>query len=1082
MLPIIIDGQKEKMRFLICEELDTDVTLARTWLKAQKVMHDHDLDCLYIGDKMRRRVFLTCSDRPPFESVAPPDFFASVQHEFPEEYAPQLESLLREYGDLFYHVGPLRQTPYLEHDIELTSDILFRLPPYRYSTEKKKAIQVQVREMLADGLIEPSFSAYSSPIVMNRKKDGNFRFCNDYQKLNALTKDTSQNLPVIREVIKDIGSAKIFTTLDLKQGYWQIPLTERAKQFTAFATPDVRLYQWKVMSFGLKNAPGRFNNFITQEVLSGYMDEFLRSYLDDFVIYSASWEDHLSHLSKVFERLRVYELTCSIKKCCFGKKNLEFLGHQLTSEGNRAKPEHVRAIINFPVPKNRKELRQFNGTCEWLREFIPRFSQIAAPLTALLSSKHTWRWTDESQRAFDTLKHAFSQPLELCRPDPSKPFVLQTDACATGIGAVLYQLGDDGERRIISHASAKFTKTEKRYHSNEQECLTVIWALRKFRHYLEDGKFTLKTDNRVLTWLNNIKDGKGKLHRWAIYLRSFNFDVIHVAGKHNELPDALSRDPGAEIFMGSGDALEDLLPPERKINHQRRYFASMLATDLRECIVQAQLNEPVDVFDAARFLQPAQTLQLIDGAFYVLEHGKQPRVYVPHSCRSNVIKYFHEDPLACHPGADETHRVIREGHFWPKMRSDIRHAVGNCVHCLLTKAGKPVAKGVLHPRQPFAPWDTIAIDLMGPYPRSSRGKRFILVATDTMSRWIEAFAVSSSESKIIAPILENEVFFRWGFPRVILSDNAPQFRGTSWHTQCQSWGAIPYTTPAYHPQANPTERRNQELKKGLRLHIAGGRQRDWDLHLPKILFSTRRRVNRITGQSPSQLLLGRNLPRPGEWNFSYGVKTQGRIDDARQCQAEHAPPPTTTQAEQLQVGELVLAKNFALSNAIEGFNAKLAPKWTGPFVVLDKCNDDVFIIERPGRENIKLHVSALKRVPQLSLAEAADAAQQPTDTTRGTEPPLSLSCALTEEDHHQGAPTVQAPMTTTSLTASVPEPIRVESLPVDIEATPADQSFQWCHCFYCETNMRQILKAIFLKVYHARSVARFCWTLPYICF
>ena len=172
------------------------------------------------------------------------------------------------------------------------------------------------------------------------------------------------------------------------------------------------------------------------------------------------------------------------------------------------------------------------------------------------------------------------------------------------------------------------------------------------------------------------------MHRWSIYLRSFNFDVIHIAGKNNELPDALSRDPGAETFVDDGDALEDLLPPERHTNKQRRYFASMLATDLRECILQAQTNEPVDVSDAARFRQPAQTLQLIDGAFYVLEHGKQPRLFVPHSCRSNVIEYYHEDPFACHPGADETHRVIREGHFWPRMRSDTEIVVRTQPHTL----------------------------------------------------------------------------------------------------------------------------------------------------------------------------------------------------------------------------------------------------------------------------------------------------------------------------------------------------------------------------------------------------------------
>ena len=154
---------------------------------------------------------------------------------------------------------------------------------------------------------------------------------------------------------------------------------------------------------------------------------------------------------------------------------------------------------------------------------------------------------------------------------------------------------------------------------------------------------------------------------------------------------------------------------------------------------------------------------------------------------------------------DETLRAVRVNHFWLRMREDVRRAVGNCASYLLVKGGKPISKGIEHPRHPTATWDTVAIDLMGPYPRTSRGKRFVLVAMDVISRWIEAFPVSSSEINIIAPVLEHDVFMRWGYPRVILSDNAPQFRGKTWRDRCRSWGALPYTTPAYHPQGNPTE-------------------------------------------------------------------------------------------------------------------------------------------------------------------------------------------------------------------------------------------------------------------------------------
>ena len=624
-LSLTINGAITPMRFLISDNLTSDLTLGKTWLKAQRVVHDHGLDCLYIGVNSRQRVYLTRDDNAlPDSNQIPNELPGDISHGFPEEHAPKLEKLLRDYADIFLGNGPLRQTRFSEFDIELLDKKPFRIAPYRYSPEKKRAIQSQVREMLAEGLIEPSVSPYSSPIVMVRKKDGRFRFCVDYRRLNAVTESRAQNLPIIQEVVKDFGNAKIFSTLDLKSGYWQIPLVPRAKPYTAFATPDGGLYQWRVMSFGLKNATGCFNDFVSQEVLCGYMNTFVRSYLDDFMVYSESWEEHLVHLNLIFERLRIYNLTCSLEKCFFGHRDLEFLGYRITSSGNEAKTEHVRAIIDAPTPHNRRDLRKFFGICGWLREFIPDFARHALPLTAHLSAKSAWRWTAKEQQAFDAIKRAFSAPLVLHRPDPGKPFVLQTDASAEGMGAVLFQLAHDGERRIIAYASAKFTKTEKKYHSNEQECLAVFWALRRFSRYLEDGRFTLRTDNRALTWLNNIKDGKGKLHRWAIYLRSFDFKVEHIAGKHNELPDALSRQPDDNCFSDDTQNIESLLPPENRAPVAHAYLASAIAHELQNEIIDSQRLENPSEIELSRHLQPTQTLRARHGLIFLDEPGDPP--------------------------------------------------------------------------------------------------------------------------------------------------------------------------------------------------------------------------------------------------------------------------------------------------------------------------------------------------------------------------------------------------------------------------------------------------------------------------
>ena len=314
-----------------------------------------------------------------------------------------------------------------------------------------------------------------------------------------------------------------------------------------------------------------------------------------------------------------------------------------------------------------------------------------------------------------------------------------------------------------------------------------------------------------------------------MYLRSYNFTVEHVAGKLNQLPDALSREPGDTVYVEDGDEFQALLPPERSAPASSLHIAFTRAEDLRTQINRAQIDEPIDYKDAERFLQPGQHIQRVNDAYYILEHGQPPRLYVPYKCRKDVIAFFHEDPLAGHPGAEETLRAIRERHFWPRMRNEIRRQIYSCPTCQLVKAAKPLAKGACRPREPYAPWDTVSLDLMGPYPRTARGKRFILVATDTMSRWIEAFPVSNSETSTIAPILEQQVFMRWGYARVLITDNAPQFRRQAWQKRCHDWGVRAYTTPAYWHQANPTERRNQDIKRGLRLNLHGRRQREWDI-------------------------------------------------------------------------------------------------------------------------------------------------------------------------------------------------------------------------------------------------------------
>lgn len=250
----------------------------------------------------------------------------------------------------------------------------------------------------------------------------------------------------------------------------------------------------------------------------------------------------MEHLQLVLERFRIHELHCGLKKCTFAKTEVEYLGHLISANKNRAHPKHIQQLPNFPRPRNVKQERWFLGVAGWLREFIPQFSKKAAPLTDLLGTKKKFIWNREAELAFEKLKEEASRDLILSRPNFKNRFILQTDASKVGMAAVLYQ-EEEGEKKIISYISAKFNNTEKNYHINEAECYAAVWAIKKYKAYLEGNRFVLRTDSRSLTWLEKFKETKQKFIRWALLLQEFDFDIEHVSGKHNELPDYLSRNP-----------------------------------------------------------------------------------------------------------------------------------------------------------------------------------------------------------------------------------------------------------------------------------------------------------------------------------------------------------------------------------------------------------------------------------------------------------------------------------------------------------------------------------------------------------
>ena len=398
----------------------------------------------------------------------------------------------------------------------------------------------QVQQMLASDVIRPSNSPRASPAVMVKKKDGSLRFCVDFRQLNAATVKDAHPLLRIDNLLDALHGARWFSSLDLKSGYWQVPIMEQDKEKTAFRTNSGQLYEFNQVLFGLCNAPVTFSRLM-DHVLSGLHWETCLFYLDDIVVFSSTWEEHLNRLRQVFELLRHADLKLSAEKCAFTVKEVSYLGHRVTEEG-LADSALLTAIREIPPPKTATEVRSFLGLARYYRCYVKNFAAIAGPLHALTQKDAVFHWSADCQEAFDHLKTLLTTSPITAFPDFSQSFHLYTGASTAGLGAILAQVRESKER-IICCASRSLNQAEKAYPATKLECLAIVWAVAKFRPYLTAMPFEVYTDHYALQWLKTMRTGSVLLHRWSAALKEYDFTVKHRPGKAQTHVDGLSRLP-----------------------------------------------------------------------------------------------------------------------------------------------------------------------------------------------------------------------------------------------------------------------------------------------------------------------------------------------------------------------------------------------------------------------------------------------------------------------------------------------------------------------------------------------------------
>lgn len=789
----------------------------------------------------------------------------------------------------------------------------------------------ELDKMLAAGFIRPSKSPWSSPMVLVRKNDGeSFRLCFDGRKLNSVTKKDAYPLPYLSTILDKLRDARYLSSIDLKQAFYQIPLHPDSCEKTAFTVPRRGLFEYVVMPFGIANAPATQQRLM-DEIFGPLLGENLFIYIDDIVVVSSSFREHIAMLQEVFRRLKDAGLTINFEKCEFCKPSLTYLGYVIDRNGLHTDPKKVDAISRYPKPKTVTEVKRFLGLCSWYRRFVPDFSTIVAPISNLIKGrvkKQSVSWSEEADLSLQKIKYLLISTPILSSPDFSKPFNLQCDASDYGLGCVLTQ-GEGEDEHVIAYASRTLSKTERNYSVTERECLSVIFGIEKFRGYIEGTHFTVYTDHYSLLWLHNIKEPTGRLARWSVRLSQYSYDIKHRKGKYNVVPDALSRAPLQVNFLELVD--EDL----------DQWYKKMLR----------EVREHSEKYPDWR-IENGRLYKFVPNKHNIISNLIEWKKVIPTSRRNDLMQRFHDDPISAHLGIFKTYHKLCEQYYWPKMKIDVRRYVSKCEVCAASKSSQNARPGFMGKEKKVTfPFQCLSIDIMGPFPRSPQGNTSLLVVSDWLTKFTLVNTMRKATSKIIINFLENNVFLLFGVPQICMVDNGPQFISNEfkkflnrYHIQ-QVW-----YNASYHPQVNFVERVNRVIGTAIRSYVKDN-HRTWDVEIHKVGHALRNCIHEVTGYTPSFLNFGRTVPNSGDYYgqlknlkeeelsidnretlvhdvnqlSSIHQKVTKRLKLAYQRNAKHYN--LRKRPLKFTKGDFVWKKNYTLSDASKFYNQKLAPKY-----------------------------------------------------------------------------------------------------------------------------------------------------------
>lgn len=796
----------------------------------------------------------------------------------------RLRDLLWNKREIFKGLGRVRG---VKHEIILKEGAKPICQPLRRRSPGEQDIErVAMEKLIRLGVLEPSTSRWASNNVFVRKKDGSVRVTADFRALNDATVTDSYPMEDMRQVLDWLGGKKVLSTFDLKDAFYQVELLDESKPLTAIRTV-VGLLQYTRLPQGMKNASGTLQR-ILNVVLGDRKGRDVLAFMDDTSVGTATEKEHLESLNTLLDTLLRAGIRLKLSKCSFGVRSAEVLGHKIDSEGIRPSQAHLEAIERLTEPASGSELMRFLGLVNFFSDFIDHFAETAAPLYEVLKGtgfskkrKHgqkfripDWhrRWGSQQKRAWQELKGSLSDPEILVAPVRGLPKKIMTDASSYGLGGVLLQQMENGIWRPVSFTSKLMKLSERKFTATEKECLAIVHALRKWRHYLHGEKFRVITDHLALRWLLSLKDPRERLARWVVDIQELDFSVEHRAGKELVVPDTLSRDSVPKPLCQrcyrsmSGENLEEMV---QKDENERITTSFQLMQNERVSAV-AEINafsngptkselleaqekefgclENMAASDNRKFLD--------DDGILRMEVGNNFVIVVPTEMTNALLRTLHGSKLHGHYKVARTIAKLRKRYWWRSMVPDVIAFVKNCLQCTVAEEECPqrqAAMEVVHPGRRF---EQVAIDIQTITPRTQAGNIKILVMIDVFTRFVRAVPIQNEKASTVAKVLLDEWISIFGPMEKLLTDGGTNLVSKVVQNLANQLGVKRVKTYPWHPQANGTvERWNRTIAKDLASFMATGED-DWDEHvaLSCLRYNTSRHT--ATGLTPFEAMFG----------------------------------------------------------------------------------------------------------------------------------------------------------------------------------------------------------------------------------